>query len=132
MPPRRRRRAPSQPAGERRECARRRRRRRGGGAASRACPHCDPVPRGSAVCRAGAVRVGGPRTRCYSRRRGGNGGAAMVRAYVLITVTAGKALRLVTRLECLECVLHVDSIAGKYYAIAYVEAAYIAAIGRLI
>jgi DNA-binding Lrp family transcriptional regulator len=56
----------------------------------------------------------------------------MVRAYVLITVTAGKALEVVTHLEGQEGVLQVDAITGEYDVIAHVEAADIAAIGRLI
>ena len=56
----------------------------------------------------------------------------MVRAYVLITATAGRALDVVARLDGQEGVLQADAITGEYDVIAHVEAADIAGIGRLI
>jgi DNA-binding Lrp family transcriptional regulator len=56
----------------------------------------------------------------------------MVRAYVLITATAGKALEVVDRLRSAPGVLHADAITGEYDVIAEVEADDIAGIGRLV
>jgi DNA-binding Lrp family transcriptional regulator len=56
----------------------------------------------------------------------------MVRAFVLITATAGKALEVVGRLRTTEGVLHADAITGQYDVIAEVAAADVAGIGRLV
>lgn len=56
----------------------------------------------------------------------------MVRAYVLITATAGKALEVVDRLRQSPGVVSVDAITGEYDVIAQVEADDIAGIGRLV
>lgn len=56
----------------------------------------------------------------------------MVRAYVLISATAGKALEVVTKLQAQEGVVHADAITGEYDVIAQVEAPDIAGIGKLI
>ncbi|MGH7721553.1 MAG: Lrp/AsnC ligand binding domain-containing protein [Candidatus Dormibacteria bacterium] len=56
----------------------------------------------------------------------------MVRAYVLITATAGKALEVVERIRSAPGVLRADAITGEYDVIAEVEAVDIAGIGRLV
>lgn len=56
----------------------------------------------------------------------------MVRAYVLITATAGKALEVVERLRGADGVANVDAITGEYDVIAQLEAPDIAGIGRLV
>lgn len=56
----------------------------------------------------------------------------MVRAYVLIRASPGKALDVVTRLRGEQGVLQVDAITGEYDCIAHVQAADIAGIGKLI
>jgi DNA-binding Lrp family transcriptional regulator len=56
----------------------------------------------------------------------------MVRAYVLISATAGKALEVVSKLQGQEGVVHADAITGEYDVIAQVEASDIAGIGKLI
>jgi DNA-binding Lrp family transcriptional regulator len=56
----------------------------------------------------------------------------MVRAYVLITATAGKALEVVSGLDGQDGVIQADAITGEYDVIAQVQADDIAAIGRLI
>jgi DNA-binding Lrp family transcriptional regulator len=56
----------------------------------------------------------------------------MVRAYVLITATAGKALEVVGHLRSSAGVLSADAITGEYDVIALVQAEDIAAIGRLV
>jgi len=56
----------------------------------------------------------------------------MVRAYVLITATAGKALEVVTSLKGQDGILQADAITGEYDVIAMVEAADVPGIGRLI
>lgn len=56
----------------------------------------------------------------------------MVRAYVLITTTAGRALAVVDHLDDQSGVIQCDAITGEYDVIALVEAPDIAAIGRLI
>ena len=56
----------------------------------------------------------------------------MVRAYVLITATAGKALEVVQALEGREGITKADAITGEYDVIAQVEAGDVAGIGRLI
>ena len=56
----------------------------------------------------------------------------MVRAYVLITATAGKALEVVDRLRVAEGVANVDAITGEYDVVAQVEAPDIAGIGRVV
>ena len=56
----------------------------------------------------------------------------MVRAYVLISATAGKALEVVAKLQTQVGVVHADAITGEYDVIAQVEAPDIAGIGKLI
>lgn len=56
----------------------------------------------------------------------------MVRAYVLITATAGTALDVVGRLRRTPGVLTADAVTGQYDCIAEIEAADIAGIGRLV
>ena len=56
----------------------------------------------------------------------------MVRAYVLITATAGKALEVVDHLDDQDGVIQCDAITGEYDVIALVEAADIGSVGRLI
>jgi DNA-binding Lrp family transcriptional regulator len=56
----------------------------------------------------------------------------MVRAYVLITATAGKALEVVSALKGQNGILQADAITGEYDVIAQVEAADVPGIGRLI
>jgi DNA-binding Lrp family transcriptional regulator len=56
----------------------------------------------------------------------------VVRAYVLISATAGKALEVVSKLRGDEGVVHADAITGEYDVIAEVEAPDIAGIGKLI
>ena len=56
----------------------------------------------------------------------------MVRAYVLITVTAGKALEVVSALKGQDGILQADAITGEYDVIALVEAGDVPGIGRLI
>ena len=56
----------------------------------------------------------------------------MVRAYVLITATAGKALEVVNALQGKDGVIQADAITGEYDVIAQVEAADVPGIGRLI
>jgi DNA-binding Lrp family transcriptional regulator len=55
----------------------------------------------------------------------------LVRAYVLITATAGKALEVVDHLRSAPGVLSADAITGEYDVVAQVEADDIAGIGRL-
>jgi DNA-binding Lrp family transcriptional regulator len=56
----------------------------------------------------------------------------LVRAYVLITATAGKALEVVHALQGREGVISADAITGEYDVIAQVRADDVAGIGRLI
>lgn len=56
----------------------------------------------------------------------------MIRAYVLITATAGKALEVVERLRSSPGVLHADAITGEYDVIAQLEAEDVAGVGRLV
>jgi DNA-binding Lrp family transcriptional regulator len=56
----------------------------------------------------------------------------MVRAYVLIGVTAGKALEVVHKLQGQEGILQADAITGEYDVIVRAEAADVAGIGKLI
>jgi DNA-binding Lrp family transcriptional regulator len=56
----------------------------------------------------------------------------MVRAYVLVTATAGKALEVVESLKGQDGVLGADAITGEYDVIVQVQADDIAGIGRLI
>jgi DNA-binding Lrp family transcriptional regulator len=56
----------------------------------------------------------------------------MVRAYVLIGATAGKALEVARKLQGQDGIVAADAITGEYDVIAEVEAADIAAIGKLI
>lgn len=56
----------------------------------------------------------------------------MVRAYVLITTTAGKALEVVHRLQGQDGILQADAITGEYDVIVQIEAQDVPGIGRLI
>lgn len=56
----------------------------------------------------------------------------MVRAYVLISATPGKAIDVAGRLKGQEGIVQVDAITGEYDVIAQVEADDIAGIGVLI
>jgi len=56
----------------------------------------------------------------------------MVRAYVLVTATAGKALEVVESLKGQDGVLAADAITGEYDVIVQVQADDVAGIGRLI
>lgn len=56
----------------------------------------------------------------------------MVRAYVLITATAGKALEVVNSLHGQQGILQADAITGEYDVIVHVEAEDVPGIGRLI
>ncbi|HYA01301.1 MAG TPA: Lrp/AsnC ligand binding domain-containing protein [Candidatus Binatia bacterium] len=56
----------------------------------------------------------------------------MVRAYVLISATAGKALEVVSKLQGQEGIVQADAITGEYDVIAQVESGDIAGIGKLI
>jgi len=56
----------------------------------------------------------------------------MVRAYVLITATAGKALEVVHALHGRDGIISADAITGEYDVIAHVQAEDVAGIGRLI
>src|SRR5579884_68139 len=56
----------------------------------------------------------------------------MVRAYVLISATPGKAIDVARTLKGQDGIASVDAITGEYDAIAQVQAADIAGIGQLI
>jgi DNA-binding Lrp family transcriptional regulator len=56
----------------------------------------------------------------------------MVRAYVLISATPGKAIDVSSRLKGQDGIIEVDAITGEYDVIAQVQAADIAGIGVLI
>jgi DNA-binding Lrp family transcriptional regulator len=56
----------------------------------------------------------------------------MVRAYVLISATPGKAIDVAGRLKGQDGIVQVDAITGEYDVIAQVQAADIAGIGVLI
>ena len=56
----------------------------------------------------------------------------MVRAYVLITATAGKALEVVHVLHGREGIISADAITGEYDVIAVCEAPDVNSIGSLI
>jgi len=56
----------------------------------------------------------------------------MVRAYVLISATAGKALEVATSLKDQPGIVQADAITGEYDVIALVEAGDVPGIGRLI
>lgn len=56
----------------------------------------------------------------------------MVRAYVLITATAGKALEVVNRLRDQDGIVQADAITGEFDVVAQVQAEDVAGIGRLI
>ena len=56
----------------------------------------------------------------------------MVRAYVLISATPGKAIDVAGRLKGQDGIVQVDAITGEYDVIAQVQAADIAGIGALI
>lgn len=56
----------------------------------------------------------------------------MVRAYVLVTASAGRALDVVDGLRGQPGILQVDAITGEYDVIAQIEAADVAGVGRLV
>ena len=56
----------------------------------------------------------------------------MVRAYVLISASPGKAIEVVSKLAGQAGILQADAITGEYDAIAQVEAPDVAGIGSLI
>ncbi len=56
----------------------------------------------------------------------------MVRAYVLISATAGKALEVATKLHGQQGIVNADAITGEYDDIAQDESGDIAGIGKLI
>jgi len=56
----------------------------------------------------------------------------MVRAYVLISATPGKAIDVAGRLNGQDGIVQVDAITGEYDVIAQVQASDIAGIGVLI
>lgn len=56
----------------------------------------------------------------------------MVRAYVLISATPGKAIDVAGRLKGQDGIVQVDAITGEYDVIAQVQASDIAGIGVLI
>ena len=56
----------------------------------------------------------------------------MVRAYVLISATPGKAIDVAGRLRGQDGIIQVDAITGEYDVVAQVQAADIAGIGVLI
>jgi len=56
----------------------------------------------------------------------------MVRAYVLITATPGKALDVAQQLQGKQGVIAADAITGEYDVIAHVEAEDVGGIGKVI
>ena len=56
----------------------------------------------------------------------------MVRAYVLVTTTAGKALEVMNALKGQDGITAADAITGEYDVIVQVQADDVAGIGRLI
>ena len=56
----------------------------------------------------------------------------MVRAYVLISTSPGKAIEVVSRLAGQAGILQADAITGEYDAIAHIEAPDVAGVGSLI
>jgi len=56
----------------------------------------------------------------------------MVRAYVLVSATAGKALEVASALKGQPGIVQADAITGEYDVIAMVEAPDVTGIGRLI
>ena len=56
----------------------------------------------------------------------------MVRAYVLITANAGRALSVVENLRGKEGVVQVDAITGEYDVIAQVQGSDVAGVGRVV
>jgi DNA-binding Lrp family transcriptional regulator len=56
----------------------------------------------------------------------------MVRAYVLISTSPGKAIDVVTRMVGQDGIIQADAITGEYDCIAQIEAADVAGIGSLI
>jgi DNA-binding Lrp family transcriptional regulator len=56
----------------------------------------------------------------------------MVRAYVLISATPGKAIDVATKLKGQDGIVGIDAITGEYDVIAQVQAPDIAGIGSLI
>jgi hypothetical protein len=56
----------------------------------------------------------------------------MIRAYVLVTASAGKAQHVADALRDKDGIVLVDAITGEYDVIAQVEAADVPGIGRLI
>jgi DNA-binding Lrp family transcriptional regulator len=56
----------------------------------------------------------------------------MVRAYVLISTSPGKAIDVVTRMHGQDGIIQADAITGEYDCIAQIEAQDVAGIGSLI
>lgn len=56
----------------------------------------------------------------------------MVRAYVLISTSPGKAIDVVSRMVDQEGIIQADAITGEYDCIAQIEASDVAGIGSLI
>ena len=56
----------------------------------------------------------------------------MIRAYVLVTASAGKAQHVADALRGSDGIVMVDAITGEYDVIAQVEASEVPGIGRLI
>ena len=56
----------------------------------------------------------------------------MVRAYVLISTSPGKAIDVVSRMVDQEGIIQADAITGEYDCIAQIEAPDVAGIGSLI
>jgi DNA-binding Lrp family transcriptional regulator len=57
---------------------------------------------------------------------------SMVRAYVLISASPGKAIDVATRLAGQEGIIQADAITGEYDVIAQVQADDVAGVGSLI
>ena len=56
----------------------------------------------------------------------------MVRAYVLISASPGKAIAVAARMQSQDGIIQADAITGEYDCIAQVEAPDVAGIGSLI
>lgn len=69
---------------------------------------------------------------CYSRRAFQPWEQRMIRAYVLVTASAGKAQHVADALRGNDGIVTVDAITGEYDVIAQVEASDVPGIGRLI
>ena len=69
---------------------------------------------------------------CYSRRAFQPWRNEMIRAYVLVTASAGRAQHVADALRGKDGIVLVDAITGEYDVIAQVEAPDVPGIGRLI